>query len=499
MIEEPPELACFAVYNPSWGPTEESADQQLCFHSPASLSQNEILRQIGLAQALVNFSKSFNASVACESVHSEKHRTAILEPEPGFWMLLKVKLGKITTTTKDGKKKVEYLSNKINNSALKTLLKRAYARFKMFNNTFASVVASESKEVLMNRLDDFFTSLLDRIVFSDLDVVTMTEGMSFLSLDRPSFLQLLSFVNELELRFPAFISPCILWKHQVVWSGMSSIEDFGIFWDYITDPDTGLVADQIVNQVKAKGEPVISTRQTNLSQVSPMYSKEPPSPSTSYFSSRRYEPSKFSGYIIGPLPGSEKVTDPMEGSKKIYLGESAVEHRIVAYQFREDITVILLMLTDDRVDPIRAATTKVELENPILMDNLKKFLDERLASLAGILEEGWNKMRKIGDVPNPTCRYFHYNSINLAFRTNIGTSKSSLIGSDLLVAVNELHEELTSPGLQLSEVFIKTVGDAWIAARRSAGREFFVIFPKGELGLVDVNEEVRKLEAQWAL
>ena len=58
IVSVPPKLAYFCVYNPSLGTTEETQDKQVLFYT----AQNEVsidvqVRQTGLAQALVNFTK----------------------------------------------------------------------------------------------------------------------------------------------------------------------------------------------------------------------------------------------------------------------------------------------------------------------------------------------------------------------------------------------------------------------------------------------------------
>jgi hypothetical protein len=48
---------------------------------------NEQLRQIGLAQGMVEFGRSFSDGRAVDTVETEKSRILLHELEPGWWVL----------------------------------------------------------------------------------------------------------------------------------------------------------------------------------------------------------------------------------------------------------------------------------------------------------------------------------------------------------------------------------------------------------------------------
>lgn len=104
----PAQLEFLAIYNPSLGTTDETLDQQIVyFYSAASrkasrragLSEggkaselsndekNERLRQIGLAQGMVEFGKSFSGGKPVDSIETEKSRIILHELEAGWWIL----------------------------------------------------------------------------------------------------------------------------------------------------------------------------------------------------------------------------------------------------------------------------------------------------------------------------------------------------------------------------------------------------------------------------
>ena len=102
----PAQLSFLAVYNPSLGTRDETFHQQVVFyyckaakarsklgngdaHAAQELreQENEKLRQVGLAQGMVGFAKSFSNGEAVDSVETHKARIVLHELEDGWWIL----------------------------------------------------------------------------------------------------------------------------------------------------------------------------------------------------------------------------------------------------------------------------------------------------------------------------------------------------------------------------------------------------------------------------
>ena len=109
----PAQLGFLAIYNPSLGTTDETIDDQIVYYASVNtqsprrrrrkkkhnrsqgkptenLSQderNERLRQIGLAQGMVEFSRGFSGGKAVDTIETEKSRVVLHELEPGWWIL----------------------------------------------------------------------------------------------------------------------------------------------------------------------------------------------------------------------------------------------------------------------------------------------------------------------------------------------------------------------------------------------------------------------------
>lgn len=101
----PAQLGFLAIYNPVLGTTDETIEDQIVYYASASTQtnpgrrrhrsakdvsreeRNERLRQIGLAQAMVEFGKSFSGGRPVDSIDTERSRVVLHELEPGWWIL----------------------------------------------------------------------------------------------------------------------------------------------------------------------------------------------------------------------------------------------------------------------------------------------------------------------------------------------------------------------------------------------------------------------------
>jgi len=115
-ISEPPRsiipahLGFLAIYNPSLGTQEDSLENQIVYYSssesqeedaailqknldPKALQDairkenNEQLRQIGLAQGMVEFGRSFSDGRSVDTIETAKSRILLHELEAGWWIL----------------------------------------------------------------------------------------------------------------------------------------------------------------------------------------------------------------------------------------------------------------------------------------------------------------------------------------------------------------------------------------------------------------------------
>ncbi|KAJ4378543.1 hypothetical protein N0V86_006249 [Didymella sp. IMI 355093] len=137
----PAQLSFLAVYNPALGDSDETFHKQIVFYyakaararaklGNASTQQdealreeeNEKLRQVGLAQGMVGFARSFSNGESVDSIDTDKSRIVLHELEHGWWILASVDLTQLpaANTSKDANNApaVEYSSREVSPPAL---------------------------------------------------------------------------------------------------------------------------------------------------------------------------------------------------------------------------------------------------------------------------------------------------------------------------------------------------------------------------------------------
>ncbi|KAK2463566.1 hypothetical protein APHAL10511_004317 [Amanita phalloides] len=186
MARIPPTLSYLTIYNPTLQSTraidddDEDAEAQahILFYTSKekAVSRDRILRQVGLAKALVNFAEFFNNQDLCDSVHSQTRSMVMVSPEPDFWIHAGIEIAKTHRVVPDkGKGKArdktnstsktnddtvpvsEYHGGSVQDNAIRSLLLRGYEQFKLTHGSFTEVISTLGQEALELQLERFFT------------------------------------------------------------------------------------------------------------------------------------------------------------------------------------------------------------------------------------------------------------------------------------------------------------------------------------------------------
>ncbi|EXV02328.1 DUF1712 domain protein [Metarhizium robertsii] len=188
----PAQLGFLAIFNPSLGTTDDTIDDQIVYYASDTtqgpgkrrrrtrgrptddISQeerHERLRQIGLAQGMINFSRGFADEASLDAVDTEKSRVITHELEPGWWILASINLTKVPlpprlatkSTTEPQEEKYEYSSRELKPAPL--LLRdilRAHSIFLLHHDTSLSALFVRSKRTkftaVLSRYWDLFLS-----------------------------------------------------------------------------------------------------------------------------------------------------------------------------------------------------------------------------------------------------------------------------------------------------------------------------------------------------
>jgi hypothetical protein len=229
MTTLPASLEKFFVFCPRLGPREETEHEKVLFYYPADASNNQQQSDIGITEAFVNFAKTFS-DVPCDSVHTEKHRKAIIEPEEGIWFVLDIR----NACTVKNNKEIEWHGDELDDVGLKTLVKQMYKIFTFFNGTCEQVLAEKSAEELRNKLKSTLLQYLPLINLDHVDIFTSLDGIKFHPVNKNIYLKIQSFVNGIEHSFEQIHYTCFLFKDSLIWSGLEQ-DDIKILIKFLND------------------------------------------------------------------------------------------------------------------------------------------------------------------------------------------------------------------------------------------------------------------------
>ncbi|KAM0555021.1 hypothetical protein ACHAPJ_006369 [Fusarium lateritium] len=170
----PAQLGFLAIFNPMLGNTDETLEDQIVYYASVTTQatqhkrrrtrgqptqdvspeeRNERLRQIGLAQGMVSFSRGFASGSAVDTIDTEKSRVILHELEPGWWILASIDLTKLplpprlaTKSSEPAEDRYEYSSREMKpaNLLLRDLL-RAHSTFLMHQDSSLSALFVRNK------------------------------------------------------------------------------------------------------------------------------------------------------------------------------------------------------------------------------------------------------------------------------------------------------------------------------------------------------------------
>ncbi|XP_037802566.1 vacuolar fusion protein CCZ1 homolog [Penaeus monodon] len=228
-----PELLNFFIFNASYGQKEGHEHEKVLFYHPSSTEIDIQVRHVGLAEAITRFSSTFKKDGDCEAVHTQKTRQAFYQPEPNIWMVLTVSVGWITKKRDTGPVR-EYQSEGVQDVVLRARLVNMYRAFTLQHASFTRVQTSSGLQALKSTLNSFFSSYLSSVEVSGGDILSVWSGVSFLPLDRQTFLRIHCCLSLLQGSFPSISHTAFFYNNHVVWCGLG-MEDLRSLSQYLNN------------------------------------------------------------------------------------------------------------------------------------------------------------------------------------------------------------------------------------------------------------------------
>lgn len=437
-------LQNFFIYNPTYGRKEDEEHKKLIYYYPDKAEEDVKLRNIGLCEALVNFTQTFSPSKPCEVLHTQRTRQCFLQPEENFWMVMTVGLP-TQQKTRNGQLYVEHLSDEVQDNVYQAVLEATYKMFRMFVGSFTDLLAQDSNK---EKLRSYFDQHIPRLSLQHADLLDIFRGIQFLPLDRHAFLKVQCFVNRLESKFRQLKHSVFLCNDLLVWSGLEQ-GDMQVLYHY-------LVHSVLQNAVE--------------SELLPGFSLSPRQPGSTC----------HSRFLYGPV--DEEPT--LSQIPRIYVGDSMGKkeqcHLLVFRAY--SATLCLLVSAADH-----------EMVLPFLK-KLDLYLATELTSLASDIGKHCTKLNPSVPVTDPQSKYIYFNRMNLAVKSTVHSERRSgiTVQPELLRFLADINEELSQVE-ESGELVAKTTSDWWVVGKFSDQREFYVILNQKSANIIQINEEVKRL------
>jgi hypothetical protein len=143
--------------------------------------------------------------------------------------------------------KAEYLEEELEDQVLQAILRRCYHTFRLFNNTFAAVLAqyNTNYDVLRLKFDMYMRYFLPSVRFNQLHFFTDIYGFQFLPVDKPTFLSVQYLINTVQTQFNQLLmsssksnnskctssiaSVACMYSGKLIWSGLNQDDMFLLY------------------------------------------------------------------------------------------------------------------------------------------------------------------------------------------------------------------------------------------------------------------------------
>ncbi|CAG8724913.1 4820_t:CDS:10, partial [Gigaspora rosea] len=499
-VAVPPSLNHFAIYNPTFGPTEETQQDQLLYYvAKKTVPMDVKMRQIGLAQGLINFTRAFSPIKACENVHTQKNRMVFHEPEKDYWIYVSIELGHIKKLTKDkdGKPKtvVEYFDSNLHDSGIKRMLEMGYEMYRVFNGTFDSTVKTLGVKALKIKLEEFFSNWVLEWEFDKTELTKTIDGIFYLPLSNSAISKVSSFVEQIQMEYKFISEIIVLWQNKLVYNGDGnrSISENDLkcilrHLDPLISEKDALERGQEKKKKSKEAEKVLPEISPEVISFNIFH--QPFLQAHHRLTTHDSDIKPLKVYLTKKVTGH--LNDDITETDDEY--ESNIEeYFLVAYK-QNDLTLVFLI-------PNSLPEGYTKAYDKTFYKSIHEYLSSHSDDIIKILNEDYEHSIKLGSDTDKEYRYVFFNKLNLAIKSSLypfnasnGTSSSKglTITGEMAHALYDLHEDLEKYP-HLTEIYTRSTTNFWIVGKRSNGRVLYVVVPKKEVSLMEVEDDVRKL------
>ncbi|XP_046815440.1 vacuolar fusion protein CCZ1 homolog isoform X1 [Vespa crabro] len=444
-------LEHFYIFNGTYAKKEGEEEKKILYYYPEKELDVQI-KNIGLSEAIIKFTESFNPGQPCDYCHTHKTRQIYYQPEPDFWMVMIVGIPYVCRE-KDGNKYMEYQNDEVSSSVCQAILKQTYVMFRLFMGSFETIINDPdcgSITLLKHKLEHFFSRYLLSLKLNNSDILDVFQGLQFLPLDKITFLQVQCFMNLVEAMFSQVKYTAFLYNDQVVWSGLEP-EDMQVVYNYLVST---LLPAHLEKELHGGSMP-----------------RNSPSPFTS---------SHYGKFIIGPSSINEPSLIGKSPTVFINYSTKPVSLYLVVYRA---LSATICLFVDSKTN--------------LLIDffkSLDSFLGPQLTTLVSCVAEQCAKHVIV--TPESSTKYLYFNKLNLAYKSTIHLDNrrcsNVLTTPEVLRIITDIYND-TNRLKEAGEIIIKTISDYWVIGKLSNLREFFVVIQQKSASILEIDDEVKRL------
>ncbi|XP_043465825.1 vacuolar fusion protein CCZ1 homolog isoform X2 [Leptopilina heterotoma] len=442
-------LQHFYVFNSTYAEKEGEEKNKILYYHPPKTDVDTQIKNIGLSEAIIKFTESFNPGQKCDYCHTQKTRQVYYQPEPEFWMVMTVGVP-FVMKEKDGNKYPEYQYDEVSSSVCQAILKQTYAIFRLFMGSFETILNEPdcgSVILLKHKLDHFYSWYLLSLKLNNSDILDIFQGLQFLPLDKATFLRVQCFMNLLEATFPLVKYTAFLYNDQLVWSGLEP-DDMRVVYNYL------------------------------VSTLLPAYlEKELEGGSIPRNSSSAFTAAHYGKFVTGPSSVNDVKKLP-----KVFINYSTKPVSLYLIVYRA-LSATVCLFVDSKTSPL-----------PEFYKSLDAFLGPQLTTLVSSVADQCAKHVAISSESNP--KYLYFNKLNLAYKSTIHFDNrrcsNVLTTPEVLRIITDINSDANRMN-ETGEVVIKTMSDYWIVGKVSNLREFYVVLQQKNASIIEIDDEVKRL------
>lgn len=409
-----PYIAKLFVFDLRLGTTEETDHEKILFYYPASTSIDEQMKDVGLSEGLINFTKTFSPDKPCNAFHTNKTLQAFWEAEPSVWMVLVVRRGAPAAA---GGKDAAKDDREPADVCLDAVLKNAYQLVRLFNGGFGNTGSEASvgalRTTLALLLPPFIASLPP---VKQLALPFSLRGIRYFPVDRQTFLSFQSFFHLAQQDFSSIAHGVCVYEDMLVWSSLPDANDTNMFYTYM------------VTQVLEPEAAAFSARKNRGLPVA----KDPEAPPLFFPYNRIWilplDLSPFAPHqlvsIAQKIPCVHLSSPP---SSDPAAPPAASSFRLVVFRHNQLRWCFLVSVSE----PLEASSFFLEHLANFVAGPIKKY-ERTLATLESRAHMG-------ADEP---YRYLYFNGMNLALKDTLklgGGSKGAALSSETQALLLDMH------------------------------------------------------------